>query len=395
MNHIILTFLFILISTNSSIKDNLPKNLLIKLKLTSNSLNVSRKLINANFLNAVETAFGSSNLPLSSGIQQSLSKTLSSPISNPSLFFAAQGHLEGKGELGGLEGSGGSVGSGGSSSNRSQNKKGGIKKNVSGSKDGLSKDSSSLNPSSLKFNSDKSERSLFSSKPCPKKKSKPFCPEKIEKPICPKNKVQKPPASSLSPTSRGITVDAPVAPIAILPPKPVIIAPLLVRANQRKRKTMIIRKGNYESYGKHIPYPNHYPPYFPLHRSLNQNPYAIPYPLNANRSLMGGQQIIFQSISQPDPELWENLKISQVPPALYPTTKTAKDAEELEANNQLVRFEDMANKLKELNKETVDLHSDVEKISFENLKSSDAFGSSIDSLLNLKNEAIALGIGGI
>ena len=111
-----------------------------------------------------------------------------------------------------------------------------------------------------------------------------------------------------------------------------------------------------------------------------------------NRSLYNGQQIDFTSIKKDEPDLWKSLKISQVPPTLFPSSKASKEAEENLVNQKLEDYKSMMSKLQNLGKATNNLQASIQEISSKAKEGSTSFESRIKSILSLKNDGIAMGI---
>lgn len=193
---------------------------------------------------------------------------------------------------------------------------------------------------------------------------------------------------------KGITVDAPVAPMAILPPKPVLVAPLIIRPKRRTRKIKILRSGLYPGNEAQVPYPAHYPASFPLFRKMQQQPpYPImPSPDIPNRSLYSGQQINFESVSQNVPDLFTSLKISNVPKVLLPTTQAELSTNEDQAIQKVKQMTIATNELQSISDAAHSLRLSMNGAWSELRKGNLELDTGISKVLAVKNQATALGI---
>lgn len=140
------------------------------------------------------------------------------------------------------------------------------------------------------------------------------------------------------------------------------------------------------------PYPAHYPPSFPLYRSLVQAQTADQFYQQPDRALFGGQQINFESVSRPDENLMESLKISRVNPTLFPSQKADLAATEKLTNVKIAEFSQMNDDLGKIIIATNELASQVAKTGASVRRGSEELDADLMHLLSLKNKAVALGI---
>lgn len=220
-----------------------------------------------------------------------------------------------------------------------------------------------------------------------------------------------------------ISITPPPVPQQILPPKPIIVAPLIVRQRRKANKVMIIRKGN--MFGNSMS-PAPYTPGFQfanmaapnrrrLSRSLippsspNWSPYQMPNPMsfgpsfpsynfaneipqNRNRELYGGQQLSFNNISEDVPALTQSFKVSSKDNNIIVSTEKKKEFVEFLNTERGREFQDSQKKLDDIKVllETIDGSFGSLK---ENLEKGDIeLGVKLTNIVTLDNQERADGL---
>ena len=183
----------------------------------------------------------------------------------------------------------------------------------------------------------------------------------------------------------GITITPPPAPQEILPPKPIIVAPLLIKQHSKKNKLAVINSGMPLSYGMDSPHVlNNY--------GMSPGPYIGPRALKTGMvpPMMGMmpqvdpralQNVYFNNVHQPVPYLDNKLVITHNKQELLPN-KLKNDYVAEASNQNILMFDKTMNEFNELNDDLNELEESVKSLKTK----ADTINNSIEAKIGLLAE---------
>ncbi len=215
---------------------------------------------------------------------------------------------------------------------------------------------------------------------------------------------------TFSQKKEGITITPPPTPQEVLPPKPIIVMPLMVRQHAKKSKFAIIRTGRGYPNGMSSPFQSNFsnlPPVYPFPGARSLQPGMIPpqfpnfYPSYYNnqpdysnitidlpatrRKLSLGQQINVKSISQYIPELADSIRR---PGEL----KESESEDKIKADLAKRSFESMHNKIESVMSKIEEVNQNIEKMHSNLEEGYENMSGKLSKVEELKNKARKLGL---
>lgn len=233
--------------------------------------------------------------------------------------------------------------------------------------------------------------------------------------------------------NNNISITPPPRPQEILPPKPIIVAPLIVRQKRKANKIMVVRNGNL--YGNSM-YPAPYTPGFQMlnlpqrrrrelmvQQSFPGMPFqrsfpGIPFPQSYSQGMqppyfpgyqpqqymrpnytpprnLNGQQVSLSGISEDVPELTDSFKVSSDANNIVVSSSNKKKYEQFDRDYRANKFNEMLNNFADFNKENEVLQENIELLKGTVNEKMDLIGKYTEELQELKNQKIAAGLGRI